>query len=90
MIWIFEESLPIKDFSRNDIDEYILKINETNEYHREGKCLEEQIKGRKYFKSKLINDFLFESDNIINVCIADKERAQMKKHHRCKFNYIFK
>ena len=40
MIGIFEEPLPIKDFRGNDIDEHIIKINETNEYNRERKCLE--------------------------------------------------
>ena len=59
----------------NDIDEYILKINETYEYHGDRKCFEEKIKGQKFFKSKFINDFLFESDNLSNVCIAaEKEQ----------------
>ena len=81
MIWIFRQPLPVKDFRGNDIDVYILKINETNEYHRERKCLGEKIKGQKFFKSKFINDFLFEWDNLPNVCISAKERAEMKKHH---------
>ena len=50
MIPIFEEPLPIKDFSGYDIDEYIHKINETNEYHGKRKRLEENIKGQKFFK----------------------------------------
>ena len=40
------EALPIKDFRGNDVDEYILKINETNEYHGERKCFEEKLKGQ--------------------------------------------
>ena len=51
MIWIFEEPLIIKDFSGNDIDKYILKINEANEYHGAQKCLEEKIKGYKFLKT---------------------------------------
>ena len=40
-----------------------------------------KIKRQKFFKSKFVNDFLFESDNLSNVCIAAKVRAEMKKHH---------
>ena len=72
MISIFEEPLPIKYFSGNNIEEYILKINETNEYHEERKFLEEKIKGKMCFESKFVNDFLFESDNLPNVCISTK------------------
>ena len=38
--------------------------SETNEYQGERKCLKEKIKDQKFFKSKFINDFLFESDNL--------------------------
>ena len=41
--------------------------------------LKKKIKGQKFFKSKFINDFLFESDNLPNVCITAKVRAEMKK-----------
>ena len=78
MYSIFDEPLPIKDFSGNNIDEYILKINETNEYHGERKCLQEKIKGQKLFKSKFINDFKFSIDES-NVYVVAKVRAEMKK-----------
>ena len=87
MILIFEKSLPTKDFSENDIDEHILKINETNEYHVERKSFEGKIKGQKFFKSKFINDFLFESDNLCNVFIAAKSRAKMIKKKKNKTSY---
>ena len=79
MIIIFKEPFPVKDFSGNDIDEYIFKIDEANEYHEERKYLKGKIKGQKFFKSKFINDFLFQSDNLSYVCIRAKVRAEMKK-----------
>lgn len=75
---IFDEPLPIRDFNGSNIDEYILKINESNEFHGGRKCLEEKIKGEKFFKSKFINDFKFFL-NSSNVCVAAKVRAEMKK-----------
>ena len=41
--------------------------------------LKKKIKGQTFFKSKFLNDFLFEADNLSHVSIAAKERAEMKK-----------
>ena len=41
--------------------------------------LKKKIKGQKFFKFTLRNHFLFELDNLSNVCIAAKVKPEMKK-----------
>ena len=79
MISIFEKPFPIKDFSENDMEITTFSKYVTNESHWEQKWIEEKINEQKFFKSKFINDFQFESDNLSNVCIAVKVRAEIKK-----------
>lgn len=75
---IFERSLPIFGFSYENIQEYILKINEEHGGHGQSSALKESISGSKLFKKNFIEDFKFAEPKDGFTMINSKVRAEMK------------
>jgi hypothetical protein len=56
---IIDEPLPLRDFSQQNISEYIIKLNQFNENHGQDANLKSSIAGFKMFKNKFMNDVKF-------------------------------